>query len=322
MTYLRAPKLSTADDRGILLELPEAFKKTIIGVHGESGVAWLRALPALIRECVERFAISLNMPFDGLSFNLVIPGRLADGTEAVLKLGVPCKELTTEACALRLYRGSGAVRLLEADTERGILLLERAIPGDPICEREDEESSTTMAATIMTRLWQEPPAGAAFPSLADWYRGFERLRGQFGGTTGPFPAAMVERAERISFELFASSEEEFVLHGDLHHLNILAAIREPWLAIDPKGVIGDRAFEPAMFLLNQLPEGRSEAEILRLVERRVAVFSEVLSVPRERIIGWVCSFAVLSAWWSYEDSTEGWEEGIALAEIVNRFVDR
>jgi streptomycin 6-kinase len=304
------------------MELPEAFKKTITGVHGKSGVEWLRALPAIIRECVERFSISLNTPFDSLSFNLVIPGMLADGTEAVLKLGVPGKELTTEACALRLYRGSGAVRLLEADTERGILLLERAIPGDPVCKREDEESSTTIAATIMTRLWQEPPAGAPFPSLADWYRGFERLRAVLGGTTGPFPAALVERAERISSELFASSEGEFVLHGDLHHLNILAAVREPWLAIDPKGVIGDRAFEPAIFLLNQLPEELSEAEILRLIERRVSIFSEVLSVPQERIIGWVCSFAVLSAWWSYEDSIEEWEEGIALAEIVNRFVDR
>ena len=86
-----------------MLDLPEAFKKTIIGVHGKSGVEWLRALPALIRECVERFSISLDTPFDGLSFNLVIPGRLADGTEAVLKLGVPGKELTTEACALRLW---------------------------------------------------------------------------------------------------------------------------------------------------------------------------------------------------------------------------
>jgi streptomycin 6-kinase len=46
--------------------------------------------------------------------------------------------------------------------------------------------------------------------------------------------------------------------------------------------------------------------------------SEVLTLPRERILGWVCSFAVLSAWWSYEDSTGSWEEGIALAEVVSR----
>ncbi len=307
---------SAAEERGSLLDLSEAFKKTIIGVHGKRGIEWLRTLPALIEECVQRFSICPDTPFDGLSFNLVIPGKLADGTEAVLKLGVPCKELTTEAHALRLYRGSGAVRLFQADTERGILVLERAIPGDPICEREGEESSTAMAATIMTRLWQEPPAKAIFPSLADWYQGFERLRARFCGTTGPFPAAMVERAEQQSSELLSSSQGKVVLHGDLHHLNILAATREPWLVIDPKGVIGDRAFEPATFLLNQLPKGLTDTEIVRLVGRRVSIFSEILSVPRERIIGWVCSFAVLSAWWSYEDSTDGWEEGIAVAEML------
>jgi len=117
--------------------------------------------------------------------------------------------------------------------------------------------------------------------------------------------------------MIATSYGEVVLHGDLHHLNILAATREPWLAIDPKGVIGDRAFEPATFLLNQLPIGLRETEIVGLLERRISIFSEVLSVPRERIIGWLRSFAVLSAWWSIEDSTGSWEEGIALGEIVN-----
>ncbi len=301
-----------------MLALPEAFKTTIIGVHGEKGIEWLQSLPSLIQHCVERFSISLTTSFDNPSFNLVISGKLPDGTEAVLKLGVPCRELTTEAFALRLYRGSGAARLFDADTERGILLLERAIPGDPICNREDEEYSTTIAAMVMSRLWREPPAGAAFPSLGNWYQGFERLRAQFCGTTGPFPPAMVDRAERLAFEMLATSDEEVVLHGDLHHLNILAATREPWLAIDPKGVIGERAFEPAIFLLNRLPVGLSETEIVRFLERRVTIFSEVLLLPRERIIGWVSSFAVLSAWWSYEDSTCGWEEGIALAELVSK----
>jgi streptomycin 6-kinase len=296
---------------------PEAFKKTIIGVHGKSGIEWLRTLPALIEECIDRFSICLSTPFDGLSYNLAIPGILADGTKAVLKLGVPGKELTTEAYALGLYGGSGAVRLLEADTERGILLLEQAIPGDPICHRENEDPSTAIAATAMIRLWRDPSAETVFPSLADWYRGFEKLRAQFCGTTGPFPAAMVERAERLSSELLASSRGAVVLHGDLHHFNILAATREPWLVIDPKGVIGDRAFEPAIFLLNQIPKGLTDAEITRLLRRRVSIFAEALSVPRERIIGWVCSFAVLSAWWSCEDSTDGWEEDIALAEMVS-----
>jgi streptomycin 6-kinase len=301
-----------------MLDPPEAFKKTIIGVHGEKGAEWLRALPALIQECIERFSIRLDEPFDGLSFNLVIPGRLADGTEAVLKLGVPCKELTTEICVLRLYQGSGAIRLFDADIERGILLLERAIPGDPIYQREGEESAAAIAATMMSRLWRDPPAEDLFPSLADWYRGFEKLRARFCGSTGPFPGAMVERAEHLSSELLASSQGEVVLHGDLHHFNILAAKREPWLVIDPKGVIGDRAFEPAIFLLNRIPVGLTDAEIVGLLERRISIFSEVLSIPRERIIGWVSSFAVLSAWWSYEDSTGGWEEGIALAAIMSR----
>ena len=299
--------------------LPESFKTTIIGAHGERGSGWLRALPSIIQDCVERFSISLATPFDNLSFNLVIPGKLPDGTEAVLKLGVPNKELTSEARALRLYQGFGAVRLFDADPERGILLLERAIPGEPICELEDEKSSATIAAMVMSRLWREPSGGSEFPSLRNWFQGgFERQRARFRGTNGPLPSAMVDRAERVAAELLATSQREVLLHGDLHHLNILAATREPWLVIDPKGVIGDPAFEPAIYLLNQLPRCPAEREIIDLLERRISIFSEVLSIPRERIVGWVRSFAVLSAWWSFEDSSGGWEEGIALAEIVSK----
>jgi streptomycin 6-kinase len=105
-----------------------------------------------------------------------------------------------------------------------------------------------------------------------------------------------------------------ILHGDLHHFNILSAEREPWLAIDPKGVVGEAAYEAGALLRNPLEDMSQYPHILK---RRIAILSEMLDIDCQRILGWAVAQAVLSAWWSYEDHGQGWEPGVALAETLN-----
>ena len=90
------------------VQIPKQLRETIERVHGEAGLQWLVALPALLSECRTRWSLNLDEPFEDLSYNLVLPGRMADGTEVVLKVGVPCLELLTEAAALSLFDGEGA----------------------------------------------------------------------------------------------------------------------------------------------------------------------------------------------------------------------
>ncbi|HEV7844587.1 MAG TPA: aminoglycoside phosphotransferase family protein, partial [Pyrinomonadaceae bacterium] len=178
------------------MQIPERLRATIERVHGEAGRHWLVVVPALISECQSRWSLELYKPFENLSYNLVIPGRMSDGTEIVLKIGVPCRELLTEAAALSLFDGAGAVRLLHHDAPLGTLLLERVLPGWPLCDLQNDAEATRIAAKLMLRLWRTPAVDQSFPSLTIWFRAFEELRNRFDGGSGPFPLEIIASAER------------------------------------------------------------------------------------------------------------------------------
>ncbi|MGI8927663.1 MAG: aminoglycoside phosphotransferase family protein [Tepidiformaceae bacterium] len=296
--------------------IPETFASTMRSVYGEEGGPWLERLPAIIAECEQRWDLRAGEPFAPLSYNYVTRARRADGTTVVLKAGFPCRELRTEVEALCHFGGRGSVLLLEADVELGAFVLEQLEPGNTLEVNEDEAAAMAAAAGVMRQLWHPPPAGHSFPSVADWGRGFERLRAAFDGGTGPYPEALVREAEDLYASLLASSAQPVVLHGDLHHGNILAAGRQPWLAIDPKGVTGEPAYEAGALLRNPRPGLLSAPGARATLARRSALLSEELGIDRERLRGWSFAQAVLSAWWTYEDHGEPGQFALSCAELL------
>lgn len=240
------------------------------------------------------------------------------------RLGVPNPELTTDAAALRVYDGRGSVQLVAADTDQGILLMERVRPGAPLVELDDDEAATAIAADVMRQLWRPAPAEHPFPTIARWFRALRDLRGQFDGGTGPLSARLVETAETLFAELNGSIAAPVVLHGDLHHWNIVTAERQPWLAIDPKGLVGEPAYEVGALLHNPLPRLLEVPDPGRVLARRVDQLSEALGFDRQRMVGWGVAQAVLSACWSVEDhGTESdWIGGtIACAELLAELIE-
>ena len=166
----------------------------------------------------------------------------------------------------------------------------------------------------MLNLWQPAPINYALIQLSDWFKGFVRLRTRFGGSTGPIEKDLVERAEGAVKEFFAEDHTPMLIHGDLHHFNILKSERG-WLAIDPKGVIGPAAYEVGPLLLNPWSEINNPADWLRITERRIAILSDRLGFERERIRTWGLAHAVLSAWWSLEDNLT-WEYAMDCARLL------
>ncbi|HWQ11426.1 MAG TPA: aminoglycoside phosphotransferase family protein [Roseiflexaceae bacterium] len=297
--------------------LPEQFVRIITDLHGDEGRAWLGRLPELLAACERHWSLTLLPPFPNLSYNYAAPGVLADGVPVVLKAGVPDDAVRDEIAALGLYAGDGICRLLAADEEQGVMLLERLVPGTTLAPlaAQDDEAATAVAAEIMLRLWRPAPEVHSFPTVADWAQGLVRLREEFGGGTGPFAERLVAAAERAFAELNTAAGPPMLLHGDLHHENILAAAREPWLAIDPKGLVGDPGYEVGALLYNQLPQ--DQAAIRRTLARRVDQLAEALGFERARVLRWGLFQAVLSSWWSYEDHGEGWEETMFVAEVLD-----
>ncbi|MGZ6387830.1 MAG: aminoglycoside phosphotransferase family protein [Ktedonobacterales bacterium] len=303
-------------------DVPSDFAAFIAEYFGARGAAWLVELPDLLAQYAREWQLELLPPFAPLSFNYVAPVVRADGSLAVLKVGVPEEEARTGIAFLRLCDGDGAVRLLEADAEHCALLMERAFPGIPLTRLEDDDEATGIAAELMRVLWRPVPATHSFITVARRLRAFARVREMHGGGAGPLPEGMLSRAEGLAVELLASAPYERVLHGDLHHDNIVSAQRVPWLAIDPKGLVGDPGFETGALMNN--PYGRMETWTApaRQFARRADILAERLGYPRERILAWSFTQAILSACWEVIAGTARYRPWVARAEVLATLLPR
>jgi streptomycin 6-kinase len=234
----------------------------------------------------------------------------------VLKAGLPDDEFGAGVEFLRLCDGHGATRLLEADDELGVMLMERAYPGAPLTRLEDDDAATAIGADMMRALWRPAPATHPFRSIVSWLGALTRVRQAQVSPPGPLSDELLARAEALGRELVASSPYERLIHGDLHHDNIVSAQREPWLVIDPKGLVSDPGYETGPFLCN--PAGRMETwpDPARHFARRADILAERLDYPRERILAWSITYAVLSAAWYVEDGSDGFGPSIARAEVL------
>jgi streptomycin 6-kinase len=301
-----------------MTELPKGFTTRIIDLHGGAGREWLDHLPALIASIEEQWRIRVDEPFRTLTYHYVAPATQEDGTEAILKLAVPGDHIEREAACLRRYDGRGASYIFEHDLALGAMLLERVRPGTDI-KQLDESEAIEAVVTVMRQLHRTTAPDTLIPTVADWWKGFQRLREQFSGTTGPLPDKLVDEAESLYAELAGSMDQAVLLHGDLHHENILAGDRLPWIAIDPQGVVGEPVYEVGAFLRNPMPDLLSWSGLDKILERRVAAFSELLSIDKQRIAGWGFSQAVLSGIWSLEDHASGWEGALEVAKVLRKF---
>jgi streptomycin 6-kinase len=269
-----------------------------------------------VEACVRLWDLKLGEQFER-SYNFVFAAERR-GAPVVLKLGCPGEyDLSREASALGFFGGHGMVRLLERDVEQGAMLLERAVPGATLLglALRDDERATSIAADVMRRLWRPAPSDSGYPSVADWGEGFARHRARFGGS-GPLPSMRYDQAERLFAELLSSAAAQVLLHGDLHHFNILSAERSPWLAIDPKGVIGEPAYEAGALLRNPFPKLLDLDDPGRLQSRRVSILAEALDLDARRIRGWAVAQAVLAAVWSIEDDESVNDYWVTCADLL------
>lgn len=292
------------------LALPKKLIDHIKIIHGDAGQQWLNDLPNLLLLYASRWHLTLETCFENLSYNYVAPAVTAERKHVVLKCGVPNPELITEITALTHFDGVGSVKLIQADTEAGVLLLERIMPGNSLETYPDMIQATAIAVQVMKKLHKPIENPAPFPTLREWFFGFDRLRQRFSGDIGPFSAAMIDRASHMSEELLASMGEIVLLHGDLHYDNILfSQARNQWVAIDPKGLVGEREYEiPLPIFKFKMNKNILTQQLQRLIDET--------GFDSKRVLGWLFVKAVLAAWWSFEDIGKIDKRFIACAEMV------
>lgn len=281
--------------------ISDALARNATAVWGADGERWLAGLPRELERIAADWDLAIGPPYE-LSYHYVAPATCGDGTAAVLKLGVPeGRSLRTEAPALAAFAGRGAVRLLRADLDRGALLLERAEPGSRLRNLvpDSDAEATAAVVAVMKRLHAPPPPDCPIPDAVSQATAFDDYLATHGDS-GPLPAGYVRLAGGLMRELCASAAERVVLHGDLHHDNILRAAREPWLAIDPHGLVGDPGYEVGALLYNPDPENRDD-RLTALAPARVEQLADQLAMPLDRVLAWGFVKAMLSDVWSVED---------------------
>jgi streptomycin 6-kinase len=229
----------------------------------------------------------------------LLPVRRA-GVAAVLKIAMREEERRGGA-VLVWWSGEGAVRVLAHEGDA--LLLERAVGAASLIEmarhgRDDEASRIicTTAARLHARRDESPPT---LVPLSQWFVALEPAAARHGG--------VFRHAAAMARELLRDPKDVVVLHGDLHHGNVLDAGPRGWLAIDPKGLVGERGFDFANILCN--PD-REVATAHGRLARQATIIAQAANLERERLLRWSLAYAGLSAAWSLED---GDNPALALA---------
>ncbi len=261
------------------------------GVDG--GATWLEALPSVVADVAERWHLDVGAPFPRSHVSFAAPAR-RDDVDVVLKIQFPHGESAHEADALERWDGDGAVRLLDRDDERSCLLIERCLPGTDL-GGEDPDVALEVMIGLLPRLWK--PVGEPFTTLSsEAVRWARHLPENWARAGRPFEERLVDEAVRYLDELAPSQGEQVLVHQDLHALNVLASTREPWLAIDPKPLAGEREMSLAP-IVRSYTLGHSREAVLHRFDR----LTEGLGVDRERARGWTVGQTLA---WSLSDGRE------------------
>jgi streptomycin 6-kinase len=299
------------------IEVPQVLAETAARTWGEKGRRWAERLPEQVAEFCDRWELTLEPAAYTFSYSFVAAVRRGSAEAAVLKLRVANSDFECELNALATYDGEGMCRLLEQDATQGAMLLERVEPGVPLLELGETTRAISAASSVMRRLRRPPAREYPLPALIDWWRtARDGLRERTGIASGPFPAGFMEEADEIYESLFKDRRGHVVLHGDLHHWNILSSDGEGWLAIDPHGVTGPPECEVGAFMQNPNDGALVRPDLRQVLGRRLDQFADELGFERETLRRAAFAYGMLSITWSTEDGGDRWKPGLEVVRAL------
>ena len=281
--------------------------------RGVDWAAWVDRLPALARDLLDEWELTVDGALMNGFCSLVVPVRSADGQRGVLKLhtDADADESDFEHLALQHWHGNGTVLLLRADPRRRAMLLERLHPRDLTTIGDLEACEVVAGLYGRIHVPALPQLRTTTSYVERWTADLEALPHD-----APIPRRMRDQCVALSRELVADpASVGTIIHGDLHHHNVLAADREPWLVIDPKPMSGDPHYEPAPMLWNRFDE--LEGDTRNGVRRRFHTLVDAGGLDEDRARAWVVVREVLNAHWAAGD---GDTEAVTLALTVAKAV--
>lgn len=279
--------------------IPEDFRDSIHRFFGSEGDQWFSGLGAILQKCLWKWDLHTCEIAGDLSVNLICYAISPVYGPVVLKIGFPHPEFYSELAALALYRDRDVCKLYDSDVDLGAMLLQRIIPGFNLKTIKSEDKRLEIAVGVISKLPMPTASHPAIPAFRDWIdRAFARARCEQKMTAELL--FYLDQAEKLFDEMTALEPADILLHGDLHHENILYSTDGRWMVIDPKGITGIRSLEAGRYILNAIwftPDARKPAVLSQLV----SAFSHAFQRSQHTIA--ICAFidCVLSQTWSFEE---------------------
>jgi streptomycin 6-kinase len=215
---------------------------------------------------------------------------------------------------LEYWNGDGAARLLARSENGEAMLIERATGTRSLAAMArsgaagDDEATAILCDAIAALQKPRGPAPSGLIPLKTWFKDLFPAATEHGG--------ILARSAAAANELLPTQREIMPLHADLHHDNVLDFEARGWLAIDPKSVIGDRAFEyTILFCDPDLADSRPPvATVPGRFERRLEIVLAKSGLERERLLKWILAWCGLSAAWFLDDEDPLAQINLAVAE--------
>ncbi len=286
----------------------KTLEKNITSLFGDKGKGWLEGLPLLLKTLSQHWSLTDLHPIVNMNWNFVAKAMKDDNTPVVIKISCDKKLIDDEIKALQHFNGHSCVQLIDVNAKYNALLLEQAVPGDSLKSLYPQKVTAVIEyyADVITQLTSvSQTEKQSFKNVSDWLIAIDKINHSV------IPSHLLQKARDIKQHLLITSENEYVLHGDLHHENIIQHGSQ-WLAIDPKGIVGEIGFEAAAFDLIDKEEIGSHPDIPILITERIIPLAQCLNLVPDRLLCWVYLRMILSAVWFIEDNGDpSWPIAIA-----------
>lgn len=300
------------------LQLSAGFTAKINSVF-PNGQAWLEQLPQLFDHCVGQWQLSdIEFP-STLYYNFICFAQSARYGPVVLKMGIPRKDWYVEMDSMAYFDDRYMCRCYEASHELGAALLERIMPGYDLTAVKELSERARIAGELIRQVPAPVPDNTSFPTYVGWLdTAFTKVR-----AARPGHEQLLRLADEaaVLFRTLPADEAGLrLLHGDLHHFNIIYdKPQAKWRAIDPHGVIGYSCLEAGRFVQNQLGMEDDEEARKQALLQMVDILGHALQQPPRMILAGTFIDTVLSTCWTTEDVTPDEAEidkGIEIARLI------
>ena len=288
----------------------KTLTENITNIFGKQGKHWIASLPDIVEVLAAHWQLRDVTPVDNMTFNYVAKAISITHQPVILKISCDVKSIADERQALMYFDGGGSIKLIDCSDEYNALLLQQTVTGETLKSLYPSRAEYVMEAYVgvMKKLHDKHlPNKHEYRHIMDWLKALDKL------TPEQVPTHILDRAIELRDKLMVSMGPLVFLHGDLHHDNILRNGNE-WLAIDPKGIVGEPEFEIAAFDFMYVNELANKSDAKNTFEARVNLLVQKTNLNPQRIKDWIFVRLILMAAWQVEDNGDPrW--AIKLAEI-------